>query len=937
MYATDASNYRQVPIGIVIPRTIQDVGHTIAICREHNAPILSRGGGTSLAGQCCNAAIVMDFSKYLNQVLEVDPEARRARVQPGTVLDELRNEAEKHHLTFGPDPATHDRCTLGGMIGNNSCGIHSVMAGRTVDNVEELEILTYDGLRMRVGRTSDEELARIIAEGGRRGDIYAHLGNLRDRYADLIRRRFPKFARRVSGYNLDELLPENGFNVARALVGTEGTCVTILEAKLQLVHSPPVRTLLVLGYPDVFASAEAVCEILTFKPVGLEGMDDYLRNFLRAKRGLTQEQLNILPEGTGWLLVEFGGESLEDAETQSRRLMDALARKQNPPSMKLTNVAEAKFVWDVRKSGLGATSFLPDGRSTWPGWEDAAVPPDKLADYLRDFKGLRDSFGYESAMYGHFGEGCVHMRIDFDLFSREGVAKFMKFLDAAGDLVVKYGGSMSGEHGDGQARAHLLPKTFGPELMEAFREFKSIWDPQNKMNPGKVVDAFRADENLRFGAEYKPWQPETHFHFPESSGNFSRAMLRCVGVGKCRRMEEGTMCPSYMVTHEEKHSTRGRARLLQEMLRGEVIGGGWKSEEVKDALDLCLACKGCKSDCPVNVDMATYKAEFLSHYYKGRMRPRTAYSMGMFHRLAPIASKAPWAFNAIGHTPVLNSIVKALGGISPHRELPRFAKRSFKSEWFEKPRTTASAPAGRGQRVILWPDTFNNYLSPQIAHSAARVLSSAGFDVSVPRANLCCGRPLYDFGFLDLAKKQLRGILDALRNDIEAGIPLVGLEPSCITVFRDELANLFPEDPLARKLAGQSYVFAEFLEKFAPDWIVTPPQPDSARVFLHGHCHQKAVIGMRDDVKLLTRFGFEVEMPDTGCCGMAGSFGFNKHHYEVSMAVGERVLLPAVRAAIPQMQIVSDGFSCREQIRQATDRKALHLAQVLDHLVSTPA
>src|SRR5579884_2129471 len=665
LYAADASNYRQVPIGVVLPRNADDVVATVAAARRHGAPILARGGGTSLAGQCCNVAVVLDFSKYMNRIVALDPERRQARIEPGLVLDDLRNAAEQHHLTFGPDPATHNHCTLGGMIGNNSCGVHALMAGKTDDNVDELEVLTYDGLRLRVGPTSDDELARIIAEGGRRGQIYAGLKALRDRYADEIRRRYPHIPRRVSGYNLEQLLPENGFHVARALVGSECTCVVVLEATARLVPSPPERTLVVLGYPDIYSAADHVPWLLESKPIGLEAFDGRLVEYMR-RNGLHVSDLRLLPKGNGWLLVEYGGETRAEADDRARAMLDALKQQPHPPQAKrYDDPADEALVWQIRESALGATAYVPGLPRTWPGWEDSAVGPDKLGAYLRDLRQLFDRYGYGCSLYGHFGQGCVHVRVDFDLVTAAGIAKFRRFMGDATDLVLRYGGSLSGEHGDGQSRAEFLPKMFGPELMQAFREFKCLWDPDGKMNPGKVVEPYRVDRNLRLGTDYEPAQPRTHFSFPDDEGSLAQATLRCVGVGKCRREGGGTMCPSYMVTREEMHSTRGRAHLLFEMLRGDVIADGWKSEHVKEALDLCLACKGCKGDCPVNVDMATYKAEFLSHYYAGRLRPRSAYAMGLIPWWARLASLAPDVANFFSQTPGLSRLSKFLGGISP--------------------------------------------------------------------------------------------------------------------------------------------------------------------------------------------------------------------------------------------------------------------------------
>ncbi|MBZ5707508.1 MAG: FAD-binding protein, partial [Acidobacteriia bacterium] len=693
LYATDGSSYRQVPVGVVLPRDVDDVIATVSLAREFGAPILCRGGGTSLAGQCCNVAVVIDMSKYLDGILQIDPARRVARVQPGVVLDHLRNAAERHHLTFAPDPATHDRCTLGGMIGNNSCGVHSVMAGKTDDNIEELEILTYDGLRMRVGQTSSEQVEQIIWEGGRRGQIYAGLKALAATYGDLVRQRYPNIPRRVSGYNLNYLLPENGFQVARALVGSEGTCVTVLEATCRLVESPPERVLLVIAYPDIYQCADRVPEIMAHKPIGLEGIDDLLVEFTKRKK-INSEGLALLPEGGGWLLAEFGASTAQEAEAQARGLMEALSRSPNPPQMRLfTDEQQAKRVWEVRESSLGATSHVPGEPLTWEGWEDSAVTPENLGNYLRDLRKLMDSYGYRGVLYGHFGHACVHTRISFDMQSHEGIRQYRKFVEEAADMVVGYGGSLSGEHGDGQSRAELLPKMFGPELVQAFREFKALWDPEWKMNPGKVVEPYRLDENLRVGAGYHPWQPPTHFQYPEDHGSLAHATLRCVGVGKCRRDEGGVMCPSFRATRDEEHSTRGRAHLLWEMTKGDVIRDGWRDEHVKDSLDLCLACKGCKSDCPVGVDVATYKAEFLSHYYEGRLRPRSAYAFGNIDIWARLASNLPGLVNLTTQLPFLRDIAKLVVGIPMERSIPAVAPQTFR-DWFQRrqPRNVGATP-----------------------------------------------------------------------------------------------------------------------------------------------------------------------------------------------------------------------------------------------------
>ena len=922
LYSTDASNYRQIPIGVVFPRDAEDVIGAVEVCRRFGAPILSRGCGTSLAGQCCNVAVILDMSRHVREIVTVDPATKRARVQPGVVLDHLRDWTERYHLTFAPDPSTHTHCTLGGMIGNNSCGVHSLMGGKTVDNIEELEVLTYDGLWLRVGTTSEEQLEGMIRVGGRRGEIYGKLRALRDRYAALIRSRYPAIPRRVSGYNLDQLLPENSCHVARALVGTEGTCVTVLEATVRLVDSPPARSLLVLAYPNIYEAADHVPEILAHKPIGLEGVDDGVVTSIKAA-GMRGGDLGLLPEGGGWLLVEFGGQNQEEANGRARALVEQLQASSNRPAMRLCDdPKDARKIWEIRELGLAATARALGDREAWAGWEDTAVAPAKLGGYLRDFRQLVKRYGYGGALYGHFGEGCIHIRFDFDLKSAEGIRRFRSFIEDAADLVVRYGGSLSGEHGDGQARAEFLPKMFGEELVQAFREFKSIWDPAGKMNPGKVVDPYRVDEHLRLGSAYRPWEPPTLFKFPGDNGSLARASLRCVGVGKCRRTSGGTMCPSYMVTRQEQHSTRGRARLLFELLQGEVLSEGWKNKTLKEALDLCLACKGCKSDCPTGVDMATYKAEFLSHYYQGRVRPRSAYALGLIYWWVRLGGLCPRVANFFTQRPFLSGAVKLAAGMALERHIPCLAERTFR-QWFrDRPQSSTN-----GRRVILWPDTFNNYFRPATAEAAVAVLEAAGFQVELPAKSLCCGRPLYDFGMLGLAQRQLQQILKTLRPEIAAGVPVVGLEPSCVAVFRDELMNLFPHDEAAVRLSRQTFLLSEFLQGQAKDFSL--PQ-FRRKALVHAHCHHRAVMSFDAEHELLRRLGLDFETLDSGCCGMAGSFGFEAEHYDISIRVGQRALLPAVRSASPETLVIADGFSCREQIAQAAGREALHVAEVLE-------
>ena len=922
MYANDFSIYRAVPIGVVIPRGPEDVIAGVATCREHGAPVLPRGTGTAPSGQTTNVAVVFDYSKYYNQIVELDHTHQRARVQPGVICDQLRNAAEDYHLTYGPDPATHEYCTFGGMLGNNSCGTHSLMAGKTSDNVIELDVVLYDGTRMTVGATSDEELERIIAAGGRKGEIYAALKDLRDRVADRVRAEFPDIPRRVSGYNLDQLLPENGFHVARALVGSEGTCANVLHATVRLVPSPQHRRTLLLGYPDVFQAADHVPVILQrCKPIGLEGFDDQLIKNMIAKSRLAPERA-LLPDGRAWLYVEFGQDDPDSAMTEARQALEDLAGGPQIDAKVIVDKLDQVSVWKVRESAVG-DSRAPGYMDAEGNWEDAAVHPDKLGAYLRDFQQILDDHGYRCVYYGHFGQGCVHTRMDFDLKSAQGVKTFRSFMEKCADLVVSYGGSLAGEYGEGHGRAELLPKMFGPELMQAFNDFKRIWDPDWKMNPNRLIGDVKLDEGLRLGPDYRPPELKTNFAFPDDGGSFATAIERCFGMAKCRNLGSITMCPSFHVTREERHSTRGRSRLLFEMLKGDVVTEGWRDDAVKESLDLCLSCKGCTGDCPVQVDIPTYKAEFLSHYYARRRRPLNHYVLGLMPWWGPVAARSPRLVNALSHAPGLSGAGKRMLGIAEEREAPRFARQTFR-DWFAS-RPAAAEPAPGRERVVLWPDTFTDLFDPQIGQAAVELLEAAGFAVELPSKRVCCGRPLYDFGMLGLARRTLRDTLAALSEPIEAGVPVLVLEPSCASVFRDELRKLMPHDEHARRLGSQTVVLEELLDRSAPDW--QPPRVER-RALVHGHCHQKAVIGARPD--LLRRAGVDAEMTRAGCCGLAGSFGYHAgEQYEVSMRIGEQFLLPQVRETDADTLLVADGFSCRTQIEAGTGRRALHTAEVL--------
>ena len=930
LYATDSSNYRQVPIGVVLPRTREDVINAVAVCRRFGAPLLSRGAGTSLAGQCCNVAVVLDFSKYMNAVLEVNAAEQWARVEPGIVLDTLQYHVKQHGLFFAPDPATHSHCTLGGMIGNNSCGSHALYGGKTDDNTLELEVLLYDGTILTVGPTSDEELHTIIAAGGRRGEIYAGLLRLREEYAGLVRERFPDIPRRVSGYNLDDLLPEGGFHVARALVGSEATCVVVLSAKLRLMHHPGCRTLVVAGYPNIFQAADAVPSILQHRPIALEGVDRKLIQQMQAKAMLA-DNIALLPPGDGWLYVEFGADTAEASRTQADAFAAMLPADVHRQVLYAS--ADQKKLWEVRESALGATAISPGEGMRSEGWEDHAVAPEQLGAYLRGFQALLDEFGYTTAYYGHFGQACVHVRIDFDLRSEPGIRTFRGFLDRAADLVVAHGGSLSGEHGDGQARGALLERMYGPELIYAFERFKDLWDPAGKMNPGKLVRARQPHADLRFGADYAPAQPETHFSFTRDNGSLAQAVERCVGVGKCRKEDAGTMCPSYMATRDERHSTRGRAHALWEMLQGEVVGhrpagasaadadaAMWNDTHVKETLDLCLSCKACKSECPVSVDMSTYKAEFMSHYYVKNRRPLHAYAFGYIDKLARLGAMfSPELLNLVLKVPGVGFAGKWLLGVAQERTIPEFAPVPFTH-------TLPREQDGQAE-VVLWPDTFNNYFDPQAASAAKAVLERAGFRVHVPQEHVCCGRPLYDFGFLEEAKRYMLRNVERVGWAIDAGLPVVVLEPSCASVFRDDAPDLLPGNARVQRLAKQTFLLSEFLEHFAPEW--QPPQWPVETV-VQGHCHHKALMKMTAEEAVLRRMGATTNVLDAGCCGMAGPFGFERDKLEVSQALANRRLVPAVQAAPAHAAILADGFSCREAIKQNTRREGIHLAELLD-------
>ncbi|MGV9354087.1 FAD-binding and (Fe-S)-binding domain-containing protein [Streptomyces misionensis] len=918
----DASNYRRVPAGVVAPRDADDVAAVLGVCRARGVPVVARGGGTSIAGQATGTGVVLDFTRHMNGLLELDPGTRTAVVQPGLVLDRLQRAAAPHGLRFGPDPSTHSRCTLGGMIGNNSCGSHSVAWGTTADNVRELSVLTARGRRLRLGRdwAGAPEGLRELARGE-----FARL-----------RTGFPDLPRRISGYALDALLPEKGADVARSFCGSEGTLGILTEAVVRLVEAPRAHALAVLGYGDEGAAAEAAAGLLPHGPLTVEGM---AADLVPSGAGL--------PRGGAWLFVETGGASRAEARARAEAIVRAA---DVVDSLVVTDPAAQRTLWRIREDASGTATRMPDGSEAWPGWEDCAVPPARLGAYLRDFRALLTSHGLRGTPYGHFGDGCIHVRIDFDLLTAPGIGRFRRFSEELADLVVAHGGSLSGEHGDGQARAELLPRMYGAETVRLFERAKAVWDPDDLLNPGMLVRPAPLDAGLRFSV--LPREPvEVAFGYPADGGDFRAAVRRCVGVAKCRTATAAgpaVMCPSFRATGEEEHSTRGRARLLHEMLAGELVTDGWRSTEVRDALDLCLSCKGCRTDCPVGVDMATYKAEFLHHHYAGRRRPAAHHSMGRLPEWLRWVARTRTAplLNALASVPPLAAAAKRLGGIAPERRLPRLASRTFTGWWRRR------APVSRsGDLVVLWPDTFTEHLSPSVGRAAVRVLEAAGLRVALPptllpgrggiarggrpvsaaalltvrRARVCCGLTYLSTGQLDRARTVLRRTLDLMEPVLAAGVPVVVLEPSCAAALRCDLPELLHDDPRAPRLASAVRTFAEVLEQHAPHW--TPPAVDRP-VAGQTHCHQHAVLGDTPDRGLRAAAGLTGELSG-GCCGLAGDFGFQKGHFEVSRACAEDQLLPSIREASEDTVILADGFSCRAQLEQLAGTRGRHLAEVL--------
>jgi FAD/FMN-containing dehydrogenase/Fe-S oxidoreductase len=884
-YSADASNYRVVPAAVAFPRHADEVAAALTVCRSLGVPLTARGAGTSIAGNAVGTGLVLDFSRHLNRVVSVDPEARTAVVEPGAILDDITAAAAPYGLRFGPDPSTHARATLGGSLGNNACGSRALAYGRTADNVVALDGVAGSG----------SGLNRLPS---------AVDGLVRSRLA-LIRTEFGRFTRQVSGYSLEHLLPENGADLAKFLVGTEGTLGVITQATVRLVTAPAATALAVLGFADMGTAAEAVPALLPHRPVALEGLDARLVEVVRVRRG----NLPDLPRGGGWIFAETAGGTADEAVAAARKLIADAGCVDSA----VVTAGAARALWRIREDGAGLAGRTPAGVPAWPGWEDAAVPPAALGAYLRDFESLLGQHGLDGLAYGHFGDGCVHVRIDFPLASRPTVLR--EFVVDAARLVGRYGGSMSGEHGDGRARGELLPHMYSPASIETFAAIKHAYDPDDVLNPGVLVRPAPLDADLRVPAA-RPLARGLGFRYPHDGDDLSTAVHRCVGVGKCRADTGGVMCPSYLATRDEKDSTRGRARVLQELANGSLVRG-WAAKEVEESLDLCLSCKGCASDCPAGIDMATYKAEVLYQRYRRRPRPPAHYALGWLPRWARLASRAPRVANATLGRGRPAAIAKRVGGIDPRRSLPEFAPQTFRA-WF------ANRPVSRGRPLLLWVDTFTDHFTPSVGQAAVRVLERAGYSVRVTQKSVCCGLTWISTGQLDGARRQLRRSLDAL--EPFDGMPIVGLEPSCTAVLRSDVVELLPDDPRVTRVKAAATTLAEQLRS-TEGW--TPPRLDGVHGVAQPHCHQHAVLGWDADATLLAGAGADITAVG-GCCGLAGNFGVERGHYDVSVAVAETALLPAVRAAPPGSVVLADGFSCRTQLDHLARRRAVHLAELLD-------
>ncbi|MEV0566596.1 FAD-binding and (Fe-S)-binding domain-containing protein [Dactylosporangium sp. NPDC050588] len=898
MYSSDASLYRIPPLAVVRPRHVDEVAAALAVARETGVPVTSRGAGTSVAGNAVGRGIVLDFSRHLNRVLSVDPEARTAVVEPGTVHAVLQKAVMPHGVRFGPDPSTHPRCTIGGMIGNNACGSRSLAYGRTSDNVAGLTVLTAAGEELVTGPTVSGAQSTVDA-------VRAVVG----KHLKTARTEFDRFGRQVSGYAVQHLLPER-FDLTQALVGSEGTLAVITQATVKLVVDAPVRVVVVLGFRDIVAAGEAAPAVVAHGPTSCEGLDSRLLDVLRARRG--PAAVPPLPAGGAWLFVELAGDDPGEVSARASKLAaDGIA----PEALVVTDPVVQAQLWRIREDGAGLAGRAPSDRPAWPGWEDAAVPPAQLGAYLARFDELVASYKMTSAPFGHFGDGCMHVRLDYPLDEPGGTKVLRDFLTDAAKLVGEFGGSLSGEHGDGRARSELLPHMYSADAIALFAGVKHAFDPDNLLNPGVLVDPDPVDADVRPAGRFP--LKGLALAYPHDGGDLAQAVHRCTGVGKCRADNSaagGVMCPSYLATREEKDSTRGRARVLQEVVRGELT---WSDPSVHDALDLCLSCKGCASDCPTGIDMATYKSEVLHQTYRGRLRPRSHYTLGKLPLWARLAGWTPRLANLGIRLPVLGGFLLWLAGVDKRRSVPRFARRPFRRTF--KPETSELKP------VVLFADSFSDAFSPSVAAATVRVLRAAGYEPRLPSGSVCCGLTWITTGQLDSARKILTRTVTALAADARAGVPIVGIEPSCTAVLRSDIHELLPDSPDAPVVASSVRTLAELLAE-TPGW--TPPDLSDVEVVAQPHCHHHAVLGWKADADLLASTGAKVRRL-SGCCGLAGNFGVEIGHYDVSVAVAEQQLLPALDAA-PSAVVLADGFSCRTQVADLRDRPAVHLAELLD-------
>jgi FAD/FMN-containing dehydrogenase/Fe-S oxidoreductase len=912
LYSTDASLYQILPVGVVVPRDAQDVQSAVRLAAEHRVPVLPRGGGTALAGQTVGPALVLDFGKFMNRVVDIDPDRRRARVQPGVRLDRLNRAAAPYGLTFGPDPATIRQCCLGGMIGNNSCGARSLVYGKTGDHVHSLDCVLHDGGAAQFGPVGRDSVAGMA---GVEGELARKVLGLLEPERERILARYPKVPRRVSGYNFDAMLEAPELNLAHLVVGSEGTLATVVEAELGLVPVPPHRALVLLSFRERFTSFDATPHILNEPGLSaLEIVDSRVMQGARELLDFRSTALMASPDALGVLFCEFSGETADEvAELAHDFARRAPGLPGRPTPGVYLSAREQTAAWALRQAATGLLYRTTAHRDIKPQEfvEDTGIAPEKLGAYTRRFEEIVARNGTTLGFFGHAGQGCLHIRVDLNLKRGEDVGRMQSIAHQVAELVVEFGGSLSGEHGDGLARSEFLPIMFGPEIMELHRQVKRAWDPEDRMNPGKIVPPVqRMSENLRFGEAYRAHPPETWFDYSEDGGDYAVAVEKCNGMGVCRKLDAGTMCPSFMVTLEEQHSTRGRANALREAMTGSLPG--MRSKEVLESLDLCLQCKACKTECPVGVDMARYKAEFLAQHHREHGMDRKAQFFGRIHDVARAASIAP-GFANFGNK-MLSGMIKRMGGIDPRRDMPTFAPEPFR-RWFKR----RPPPAADDHRptVILFDDTFNGFFGTEPLKATVTVLERAGFNVQLPKQQVCCGRAAVSKGLLDHARDLQTTLLNTLAPEVENGAWIVGVEPSCILTLRDELPDLV-RDPRTKSLAAASVTLEEFLASL-PDW---KPGRLDARAVVHGHCHQKALVGMEPTRQVLSRVeGLEFEILDSGCCGMAGSFGYEEGHYDVSKACGERVLFPAVRGASADDLVVAPGFSCRHQIADFCDNR----------------